>query len=325
MDIIKKQIEKITSLEIQGATNIAKYAAEILKEYVERNKKLLDIELFCKIKEVEQLMYKARDTEPAMCNGLKYIINKLDEEMRTKRNKQLNKLVSQFADEYLELLAIAKQKITQIGANRIPMKEEKINIMTHCHSSLTTGILIEAKRLGKNFRVFCTETRPRFQGYITAKELINAGIETTLIVDSAMRWALRNYEISFILIGADAITSEGTILNKIGSRLLALAASEMHIPYYVATTLLKFDPDTKFGNLEKIDMRGYQEVWEDKPKELRILNPAFETISSRLIAGLITEAGIIPATNASIVFSQIYPYITSELLMKNGCIDFTLK
>ena len=61
-----------------------------------------------------------------------------------------------------------KQKIIEIGSERIP-KSRKFSVLTHCHSSVVTGILLKAKEQGKNFRVFCTETRPRFQGYITAQ------------------------------------------------------------------------------------------------------------------------------------------------------------
>ena len=102
-----------------------------------------------------------------------------------------------------------------------------------------------------------------------------------------------------ILIGADSLTAKGTVLNKIGSRLLALVAREMHVPFYVATPLLKYNPDSVFGTLEKIEMRDYSEIWPEKPDNLEILNPAFETISRRYIDGLITEAGIFPGTLVS--------------------------
>ncbi|MCP4762108.1 MAG: S-methyl-5-thioribose-1-phosphate isomerase [archaeon] len=311
MNILKEQAARITSLEIQGATNIAKFGVNLLKEFADRHKNLESDKLILKIKQAEKIIYKSRATEPAMCNGLKYVINKLilDRQVeKTITSDKISKIVAKFADEYIELLSKSKEKIALIGANRIP-KGKSLIIMTHCHSSITTGILIEAHEQGKNFSVICTETRPRHQGYLTAKELTDAGIKTTLICDSAMRWAMRNFDIGFILIGADAITSEGTVLNKIGSRLLALAAREMHIPLYVATPLLKFNPDTKFGNLEKIDMRSFEEVWPEKPKSLNILNPAFETVSRRYVSGLITEAGIYPASSISTLFESVYPFL----------------
>ena len=110
-----------------------------------------------------------------------------------------------------------------------------------------------------------------------------------------------------ILIGADSITSEGTVLNKIGSRLLALVAHEEHVPFYVCSPLLKYNPKTSFGILERIEMRDIEEIWEKKHDRLTILNPAFETVSRRYIDGLITEAGIFASSHVQNYFEKIYP------------------
>jgi ribose 1,5-bisphosphate isomerase len=182
--------------------------------------------------------------------------------------------------------------------------------MTHCHSSVVNGILLEAKRQGKdNFKVINTETQPKLQGRKTARKLLKAGIEVIHVVDSAMRWVVNHYEVDLILIGADSITSEGTVLNKIGSRLLALVAHEEHVPFYVASSLLKYNPKTSFGTLEKIEMRDPKEIWEDPPENIEILNPAFETVSRRYIDGLITEAGIFASSHVHFQFAKLYPLL----------------
>jgi ribose 1,5-bisphosphate isomerase len=310
-EILKNGCADITSLKIQGATNVAKYGVQLLNDYAFRHKKEAFKTLWNGLQEAEKLIYQSRDTEPAMRNGLEYLMNKLKKEIHDHGEKvDLAELAKQGSEEYLQLLNDSTKKIIIIGANRIPMNNDPnaFTIFTHCHSSVTTGILLKAWDLGKRFNVICTETRPRFQGRITAQELIAKGIPTRMVVDSAMRWAIRANNVKMIITGADAITSEGTVLNKIGSRLLALVAREMHIPYYVATPLLKFNPDTAFGVLEKIDMRESEEVWPDKPKELEILNPAFETVSRRYIDALITEAGIFPATLVFDMFYNTYPF-----------------
>ncbi|MHA1339069.1 MAG: translation initiation factor eIF-2B [Promethearchaeota archaeon] len=316
MDILKKQCEKITSLEIQGATNVARYGAQILKEFVLRHKGEEFDQLWNNVMEATKVIYNSRDTEPAMRNGLEFIRKTLKKQYRD-NGKQINipKIVSNSAEEYIKMLEKSKKMIAQIGANRVPNKKDpySFTILTHCHSSVTTGILLEAWKQGKKFNVICTETRPLYQGRITARELLDAGIPVKMIVDSAIRWAVRNFDIKMIITGADAITSEGTVLNKIGSRLLALVAREMHVPYYVATPLLKFNPDTAFGILEKIDMRKWDEVWPEKPANLEILNPAFETVSRRYIDGLITEAGIFPATIVFDMFYATYPMYKNNL------------
>ena len=203
----------------------------------------------------------------------------------------------------------SKARIAEIGARRIPYVEtdDEYIIMTHCHSSVVTAILLEARRQGKHFEVINTETQPRLQGRQTAKELLNAGIKVYHVVDSAMRWAVNHYEVNLILIGADSVTSEGTVLNKVGSRLLALVAHEEHVPFYVATPLLKYNPQTSFGVIEKIEMRETSEIWENPPKGLEILNPAFETVSRRYIDGLITEAGIFASSHVHTHFTKLYP------------------
>ena len=310
---MKKEAGKITSLEIQGATNIANFGVKLLKDFANRHTNLKPAEMYKDLLLAENIIGKSRATEPAMYNGLEYIMKKFNQQ-KYKNDPDSTKIaldVAKFYEEYIGILESSKEKIMEIGANRVPMSDKPITIMTHCHSSITTGILIRAFEQGKNFNVICTETRPRYQGRLTAKELIDAGIDTTMISDSAMRWCMRNHEISFILIGADAITSEGTVLNKIGSRLLALASRELHVPFYVATPLLKFNPKSSFGSLEKIDMRPEEEVWpkSERPEKLKILNPAFETISRRYISGLITEAGIFPASSVSTVFKQTYPFL----------------
>lgn len=314
MDILREKVKDITSLKIQGATNVAKYGVELLKDFTKRQSNLSREELWKHVQEARDVIYCSRATEPAMRNGLFYVINKLKIDRKKDKDVEIAEKVELYAQEYLDILVESKKHITKIGTTRIPDKEN-LTIMTHCHSSVVTGILLEAHKQGKKFKVICTETRPIHQGYITAQELTEAGIETTLVVDSAMRWAVRTHGVDMILIGADAITSEGTVLNKIGSRLLALVAREMHIPYYVATPLLKFNPDTAYGTLEKIEMRPSDEIWKQKPDNLTILNPAFETVSRRYIDGLITEAGIFPATIVSHVFYEHYPFLRLEDVM----------
>ena len=179
--------------------------------------------------------------------------------------------------------------------------------MTHCHSSFVTAILLEAKKQNKNFKVINTETQPRLQGRKTVEELLDAGIDVIHVVDSAMRWAVRHFEVDLIIIGADSITSEGTIINKIGSRLLALVAHEEHVPFYVASPLLKYNPETNLGILETIEMRDPKEVWENPPDGVEVLNPAFETVSRRYIDGLITEAGIFASSHVPNYFAKLYP------------------
>ncbi|NVM36787.1 MAG: S-methyl-5-thioribose-1-phosphate isomerase [Candidatus Lokiarchaeota archaeon] len=307
MKQLLEDAQKIKSLEIQGASNVAISAIDFLSNYAKRLKCENIEACFKKLYEAQVILIDTRPTEPAMKNGLKFIMNKLEQEKESIINEYISDIIEKYKNLYCDMLQNSKKRIAEIGSRRIPSSSQKFNVMTHCHSSLVTGILLAAKKQGKNFKVINTETQPRLQGRKTAIRLLKAGIRVIHVVDSAMRWAVRHYQVDLILIGADSITSEGTIINKIGSRLLALVAHEEHVPFYVASPLLKYNPETNLGLLETIEMRDPQEIWENPPMGIKILNPAFETVSRRYIDGLITEAGIFASSHVPNYFAKTYP------------------
>ena len=311
MEQLLKDSERIKSLEIQGATNVATNAINFLCEYANRISKDLNIdEIFRKLYEAREILFNTRETEPAMRNGLNFIMNKLEKQKQGLNKIRIFEIISQCRDDYIKMLKESKQRIAEIGARRFPDpgSNKKFIVMTHCHSSVVNRIFLEAKKQGKdNFKVVATETQPILQGRKTVKKLLNNGIEVIHIIDSAMRWAVNNLDVDLIIIGADSLTSEGTIINKIGSRLLALVAHEEHVPFYVASPLLKYNPQTSFGILEKIEMRDPKEIWENAPENLQILNPAFETVSRRYIDGLISEAGIFAPSHVHTYFTKLFP------------------
>ena len=311
MEQLLKEAEKIKTLEIQGATNVAISAINFMCEYADRISKNLNIErIFNELYKAREILFKTRDTEPAMRNGLNFIMNQLEKQKEELTKDKIFEIISHCRDEYKKMVKDSKQKIAEIGARRFPdsASKNKFVVMTHCHSSVVNKIFLEAKNQGKdNFKVVATETQPILQGRKTVKKLLKNNIEVIHIVDSAMRWAVNNLDVDLIIIGADSITSEGTIINKIGSRLLALVAHEEHVPFYVASPLLKYNPQTSFGMLEKIEMRNPIEIWENAPENLEILNPAFETVSRRYIDGLISEAGIFAPSHVHNYFTKLYP------------------
>jgi len=313
LEELQKVIKDIAAIKIQGATNVVMAGIKAFANYI-RSIEIKDFNHLKKeIEKAQYLLSNARPTEPGLVNGLKNIIEGLNLERIEKEGtieiaKQRLSLISNY---YINVIKEAKEAIGEIGARRI---EDGSIIMTHCHSSVVINIFKTAKEMGKNFKVICTETRPKYQGRLTAKELIEYKIPTTMIVDSAMRWVLKNRKVNLIITGCDSITSEGTIINKIGSRLLALAAHEMDVPFYIATPLIKYDPNTSLGYLIEIEERDPSEVWKDVPNDgnFKILNPAFETISREYIDALITNVGVFPPT----MISHIYEREMAKLIKK---------
>ncbi len=237
----------IKEVKIQGATNIAKAALNAyFIEPTEKNKRKL---------------MSLRPTEPMLMNVLN-LINKLPKE----------KILNHFSDAQNK---INKNVFKLIGQNKI--------IFTHCHSTNVVKALIYAKQHRKKFEVYNTETRPLYQGRITAAELVKAGIKVTTFIDSGMHEAIKNSSIA--LLGADALLKNYAI-NKIGSDAIAEIASVHKKPLYIVADSWKFSPKNV-----KIEERGFHEVWSNAPKKVRIENPAFEKIEKKYIAAVISEYG----------------------------------
>jgi ribose 1,5-bisphosphate isomerase len=295
--------ERIKQLNVQGARNVAIAAIKAVEEASKESKTKTKDAFLAELSEAKTVLFASRATEPLMRNAVRYVIQAVESSNKTVV-PELVDLVSQVTSQFLEHLELSKEKIASIGSKRISSHSR---VLTHCHSSTVTNMLEKAKQEGKTFEVVCTESRPVFQGRITAKEMLDAGIKTTMIVDSAVRHFMN--EVDFVVVGADAITSEGNVLNKIGTSMVALAAKEARTPFYVATELLKFDPVTVLGAYERIEERSPKEVWDTPPHGLIIRNPAFDVTRREFIHGIICEEGIMPPHAISELMRRKYPWI----------------
>jgi len=278
---IDETAKRIKNLEIQGATNIALTAINSIQIFAERYEGL---DLKTTLQEKSKLLLDSRPTEPLMQNFIHKIISSIPEEGDVSFQK---KAVTDSVTSLQTYLSDSVKQIAEIGSRRIPKKGI---VLTHCHSSLVEEILKKAFDDGKKFEVISTETRPRFQGRITAKNLSEHGISVTTIVDSAIMTYMNM--VNIVLIGSDAVLSDGSVVNKIGSYQVALSAKEADTPLYVCTETYKFDPKTLMGDYEPIEQRSPDEVWEEPPDGVQIKNPAFEIVPAEYIHGLITEDGI---------------------------------
>ena len=290
---IKRIIRDIKSLKIQGARNVAASALEGLI-IAAKETKAKDMNSFLKeLRKTADELAGSRPTEPMMRNLLNSSVAHAKRQMKeAKTVAVLKKAVIGHEKKLLLQLQKDKKNLARYGAGLIPNGGL---VITHCHSSTATGILIEAKKMRKRFKVVAFETRPRYQGRKTAKELADAGIDVTLSVDGGMELFMRKADI--VLVGADSITSRGDLINKIGTSTLAHIARINDTSFYCAAELSKYSPKTMFGTRERIEERNPKEVWERPPKGVKIRNPAFEATSAKYINGYITEVGVIPASS----------------------------
>jgi ribose 1,5-bisphosphate isomerase len=310
---IQQIIKDIEEIKIQGATAVAESSFEGIKIYLRGYKdagKSFDL-FMVDVEKIGLQLVNARPNEPLARNGLKYLLNTY--KIRHPEVEDIGdatvKLI-EIMDEFLELLKKAKMQITEVGVNNFAELE---GVMTHCHSSTVENVCkgVDERRGEKGFSVVATETRPRYQGRITAKNLLDAGLDVKMVVDSAVTSFLVgdwNVPTDVVFIGCDEIAVNGDTVNKVGSYSVALSAYYAGKPVYVVGTLLKLDPSTIYDR-PRIEMRSGDEVWEDAPEGLQIINPAFEIIPAAFITGFVTEFGIVKPKDVERELGKHYDWL----------------
>ncbi|MGE3166385.1 MAG: S-methyl-5-thioribose-1-phosphate isomerase [Planctomycetota bacterium] len=195
----------------------------------------------------------------------------------------------------------------RIGAAGAPLIRDGMTVLTHCNAgALATGgmgtalsVLYCAQRDGVRFSVIADETRPLLQGArLTAWELERAGVPVTLICDNAAAHFFGRGEIHLVITGADRVAANGDSANKIGTYGVACLAARHRVPFYIAAPSTTFDFGTASGDGIPIEERSPDEVWPPtalgpRPDGIRVRNPAFDVTPHDLIAGWITEFGIV--------------------------------
>jgi methylthioribose-1-phosphate isomerase len=182
-----------------------------------------------------------------------------------------------------------------------------VRVLTHCNAgALATGgigtataPLYVAREKGRAVKVFATETRPLLQGSrLTAWELARAGIDVTLVIDSAAALVLRDGVVDAVIVGADRIAANGDVANKVGTYSLSVLARQHGIPFYVAAPSSTIDVSTPDGAAIPIEIRDPDEVRHGfgrptAPPDVPVRVPAFDVTPASHIAAIITEAGVL--------------------------------
>jgi len=300
-DAVQKICKDIRSLKIQGARNVAIAAVRALAMQAQQSRAKNVRDFYAELLSAADMLCATRPTEPMMRNSLKkalrFVFFRMKKEGGSLSVEKLKRLMQEEEKNYTLNMETNALRIAKIGAKALP---KNACVLTHCHSSTVMRILLRANEIGKIKYAGCTETRPLFQGRITARELSEAGIDTTITVDSAAKYAMEEFDIDAVLFGADAITSGGDLINKIGTSQIAQIASSAGIPVYSAAEIYKFDPATLWGGREGIEMRGREELLCGKEfKKVKAFNPAFDLTRAKFISAYITELGILPPQGIS--------------------------
>lgn len=211
-----------------------------------------------------------------------------------------------------EALAIASEDEAvnrRISENGAQLFSGGMAVLTHCNAgALATvafgtalGVIRQAWAEKRISRVYADETRPLLQGArLTAWELLQEGIPVTLITDNMAGWVMKRGMVQAAIVGADRITTNGDVANKIGTYSVAVLAREHGIPLYVAAPLSTFDFTLASGDDIPIEERSPHEVTSlggvrTAPAAVAVFNPAFDVTPHRLVSAIITECGVLKA------------------------------
>lgn len=195
----------------------------------------------------------------------------------------------------------------QIGEHMLPLLKDGATVLTHCNagglatSDYGTALsgIFKASEKGMNIHVYADETRPLLQGArLTTWELMQAGIDVTLICDNMAAHVMKEKKIDCVIVGADRIAANGDTANKIGTYYLALAARVHRIPFYIAAPSSTLDLSIATGKEIPIEERAEEEITEGfgrrtAPKGVKVYNPAFDVTPHELITAIVTEKGIL--------------------------------
>ncbi|MEM6330696.1 MAG: S-methyl-5-thioribose-1-phosphate isomerase [Planctomycetota bacterium] len=204
------------------------------------------------------------------------------------------------------------QAIGRHGADLLGDLPSGAGVLTHCNTgALATGgdgtalaVIFELHRRGKNPHVYADETRPLLQGArLTMWELMERGVEATLIADAMAPQVMREGRVAAVIVGADRIAAGGDSANKIGTYGLAIAARHHGLPFYIAAPTTTFDLSLASGDAIPIEQRAAEELThtagkQTAPDGAKAYNPAFDVTPAELITGIVTERGVITPVTA---------------------------
>ena len=298
-DAIKNMIVRgAPAIGIAGAHGVVLYAQELEKQK-------LSLDEFKK-QLIEKADYMATSRPTAVnlmwaCKQQRDIIEK--------STSDIQGIIKELTEKAVEIENDDIERCKKIGDNGAEVVPKGATILTHCNAgALATGgygtalgVVRSAYDRDNTVQVFADETRPRQQGArLTTFELAMDGIPVTLITDGMCSYFMNKGMIDVVCVGADRIALNGDTANKIGTYTVAIAAKYHNVPFYIAAPLSTIDTSIKSGKEIPIEERSREEVTHINGKiicsdKVNVINPGFDVTPNELIAGIITEVGILRA------------------------------
>ena len=293
----------IKTLQVRGAPAIGVAAAMGIVIAVQGSAAKTGAELVQEVNRAADYLAQSRPTAINLFWALERM-KKIAAAAMNHEPRELKRILAEGAVKIRDEDAAMCRSIGRFGATLL---KDGFTVLTHCNAGgLATAEygtalapIYVAQEQGKTIRVFADETRPLLQGSrLTAWELMQAGIDVTLICDNTAAHVMREGKIDAVMVGADRIAANGDTANKVGTYGVAVSARAHQIPFYVLAPTSSWDLDLSSGKDIPIEHRDKIEVTKGfgswtAPEQVKVYSPAFDVTPADLITAIICEKGIV--------------------------------
>lgn len=302
IDNAKDCWDAIKALKVRGAPAIGIAAAYGAYIGIKDSKADNFDDFYKEFNETKDYLANSRPTAV----NLFWALDRMDKKVLESKALSINEIKDALEKEAILIHKEDEETCRKIGENGIEILKDGMTILTHCNAGrLATAKygtalapIYVAKEMGMDIKVFADETRPLLQGSrLTAFELMEAGVDVTLITDNMAAMVMGEGKIDAVIVGTDRVAANGDVANKIGTYGVALLAKAHNIPFYVAGPLSTIDLETPTGAEIPIEERDPMEIIngfgkQTGPSNVKVYNPAFDVTPNELVTGIITEKGI---------------------------------
>jgi len=282
-------MDEIKNDKTQGASQLARQATAVLKVAAERSQADSAEQLLKELKGVGEGLMAARPAMAPIFNIVRRYLNALSEVSPGQGVGYVKSLAVSKADE---LARVSLQAIAEITSCGLGLIAEGDKIMTHSYSSTVMAVLQGTSAEGKHIAVIATRSGAGGTGQRIARELGRKGMKVTFIDDTAA--GLYVSSANKVMVGADRVCADGTIVNGVGTYPLALAAQKAAVPFYVLCETLKFDHRMRSDKVDLEEKEPSEVVGRAKlPSQVSVKNPYFDITPLELVTGIVTENGLL--------------------------------
>lgn len=300
--------DNLKALNVRGGGRVARYAVQTLRGHAKDARAKDTAEYWRSLLKAGEMLKSARPTAVALANGVNYVLNGCGTRVKSGGSlEEARDATVKAANDFLAHSLDALRVIGETGAKRIKNGD---SIITHSNSEAAMSVMKSAHDMGKGIKVYCSETRPTYQGHKTAAALAAHGIDTTLICDSACRVFMSHADRA--IVGCDAISVNGALVSKIGVSQMATLAQEARVNFIAAAETYKVDFGTLTGKLVDVVERDPTEIaskdWMAHNSKVKFTNYVFDFTPPEYIDFYVTERGIVPPAGIFPLLEELRSY-----------------